>query len=181
MTGYGFVALGALDFVTSPTCGTALTPITKATPCAADPNWSSTTALCVTGSIPALPTVPVASDYTNNWGLSVGLNATDPAGTGLGQAFTTVAITTTGTPATGLRAVVHRKGDAVDVGYCAMMTSGTAIAFTSFNTECYNTPVSGTALTAADVANIDQISVQVSSGAAAITVTNLCITGITFN
>jgi hypothetical protein len=77
--------------------------------------------------------------------------------------------------------MVHRKGDTVGSGYCAAMTSGTAITFTSFNTKCYDTPADGTALTAADVANIDQIGVQVSSNAtAAITVTKFCITGIAF-
>ncbi len=65
------------------------------------------------------------------------------------------------------------------VAYCA--TSGTAIPFTSFNTACWNIPPNGTALTAVDVPNIDQIFVQVSAGPAAITVTNLCVTGITFS
>jgi hypothetical protein len=60
------------------------------------------------------------------------------------------------------------------------MTSGTAIAFTSFNTKCYDTPPDGVALTAADVPNIDEIYVDVPSITTAITVTNLCITGIAF-
>jgi hypothetical protein len=131
----------------------------------------------MTGAIPALGATP---DYNNNWGVQVGVNSTDPAGAGLGQALTSVAITVTGTPTSGLRAMVHRKGDPVGSGYCSPMTSGTAIPFTSFNTKCYDTPPDGTALTAADVTIIDQVGVQVSSGTAAVTVTNLCITGITF-
>jgi hypothetical protein len=180
MTGYGFVALGASDTLSSPTCGASKTPITKAAPCAADPNWSSTSALCITGSIPALPASPTSADYTNNWGVSVGVNATDPEGGGLGQSFTSVTITVTGSPTTGLRALVHKKGEAVDTSYCAPLTSGTAIPFTSFVTDCYNTVPAGTKITATDVPNIDKITVQVSSGSAAITVTDLCITGITF-
>jgi hypothetical protein len=61
------------------------------------------------------------------------------------------------------------------------MTSGTAIPFASFATDCYNPVPTGAKITATDVPNIDRINVQVSSGTAAITVTNLCITGITFS
>jgi hypothetical protein len=179
MTGYGFVALGAQDSISSPTCGTAL--ITKAAPCTTSTVWSSTSALCMSGSVPALPAAPTSADYTNNWGVSIGLNSTDPAASGLGQSFVSVAITVTGTPAAGLRAVVHRKGDVDDVSYCAALTSGTAIPLTSFVTDCYNTVPAGTKITTADIPNIDKISVQVSSTSAAITVSNLCITGITFS
>ena len=173
MTGYGWVALGSADSLSDPKCGTS--PFTSTTNCAAT-TWSTTTSLCMTGAIPALGPTP---DYTGNWGVQVGVNSTDAAGV-LGQALTSVTITVTGAPTSGLRAMVHRKGDVVGAGYCSPMTSGTAIPFTSFNTKCYDTPPDGTALTAADVANIDQIGVQVSSGTAAVTVTNLCITGITF-
>jgi hypothetical protein len=108
------------------------------------------------------------------------LNATDPAGSGLGQAFTSIAIAVTGSPTAGLRALVHRKGDTVDTSYCAALTPGTPIPLTSFTTACYNTATPGTAITAADVPNIDQVTVQVSSSATAAAVTSLCITGITF-
>jgi hypothetical protein len=60
------------------------------------------------------------------------------------------------------------------------MTSGLAIPFTSFNTKCENSPPDGKALTAADVPDIDKISVQVPSNYYAISVTNLCLTGIKF-
>lgn len=177
MTGYGFVSLGALDSISSPTCGAAA--ITSTAPCLSGTTWSVDTALCVTGSIPALD--KDTPDYDNNWGLLVGLNATDPATKGLGQAFTSVLIATSGTPTTGLRAKVHRKGDTDSVDYCAAFTPGTAIPFTSFTRTCYDAAKPGAAITAADIPNIDKIQLQVSSGAAAITVTNLCITGITFS
>ena len=179
MTGLGWVALGTADTISSPTCGTAT--ITNAAPCLTSTTWSSTTALCITGSVPALPAAPTSTDYSNNWGVSVGVNATDttPSG-GLGQSFSSVTITVSGSPSSGLRAMVHRKGDADATSYCATLTSGTAMPLTSFSTTCYTPASPGTAITATDVPNIDLIGVQVSSGTAAITVSNLCITGITF-
>jgi hypothetical protein len=178
MTGYGFVALGSADTLTSPTCGPTKAAITSTTPCAADPNWSNPSAICMSGSIPALPAAPTATDYSSNWGASVGLNATDPAGGGLGQSFTSVTITVTGAPTSGLRAIVHKKGDPDSTSYCFALTSGTAIPITSFVTDCYNTVPSGTKIAASDT--IDKISVQVSSGPAAIAITDLCITAIAF-
>ncbi|MGO9666167.1 MAG: hypothetical protein ACLP66_23065 [Polyangia bacterium] len=177
MTGYGWVDLGAADTITSPTCGTAA--ITNAAPCQTSTTWNSTTALCITGSIPALSTT--APDYTGNPGVWVGVNSTDstPSG-GLGQSFSSVTITVSGSSGSVLRALVHRKGDPAGTSYCAPLTSGTAMPLTSFSTTCYTPATPGTAITATDVPNIDQISVQVLSLTAAITVSNLCITGITF-
>jgi hypothetical protein len=132
----------------------------------------------MTGSVPAL--AATNPDYTGNWGVSVGLNATDPAGKGLGQSFTSVTITTTGVPSSGLRAIVHLAGDTDSTQYCSPMTSGTAIPFTSFSATCWDTAAPGTKITAAQVTNIDKIAVQVTSTTSAITVTDLCITAITF-
>jgi hypothetical protein len=175
MTGYGWVALGSADAVTDPTCGPGKTTITQAAPCATSTNWSSPTALCVTGSIPALGTPP---DYAGNWGISVGVNA-DAAFGGLSQSFSSITIAVTGSPSSGLRAMVHKRGDPDATSYCATYAAG-AMPLTSFSTTCYTPAAPGIAITAADVPNIDKISVQVSSGAAAIAVANLCITGITF-
>src|ERR1700690_1095942 len=175
MVGYGWVALGSLDSITDPKCGAAA--ITAAAPCTTSTTWSSASALCVTGNVPALGTPP---DYTNNWGLSVGGNANATAGTGLGQSFTSITIAVTGTPTSGLRAMVHRSGDPDATSYCYALTPGTAIPLTSFSATCYTSASPGTAITAADVPKIDKISVQVSSGTTAIPVPNLCITGITF-
>jgi hypothetical protein len=180
MTGYAFVALGASDTLTAPTCGPTKEAITSATPCTANPNWSSSNALCISGSVPALPASPTSTDYSNNWGVSVGLNAIDPAGGGLGQTFTSVTITVTGSPTAGLRAIVHLKGTADSTTYCAALTSGTAIPLMSFVTDCYNTAPAGTKITTADITNIDKISVQVSATQTAIAVSSLCITSIAF-
>jgi hypothetical protein len=175
MTGYGWTSLGATDTISSPTCGASMAPITGATPCNSITNWSSTTALCVSGNVPIADVPTYAS-----WGLDIGVSATYPATGGLGQSFTSITISVTGSPLTGLRAQVHRLGDPVGTSYCAPITSGTAIRFTTFSVDCYNTVPKGPFIAAADVTNIDIVDVQVPSGAAAIAVTNLCITGITF-
>lgn len=177
MIGYGWVSLGSKDTITDPTCG-AGTAITSATACATT-TWSTTDSLCVTGSIPALPATPTDSDYTTNWGLSVGLNATDPAGSGIGQAFSSVAIDVTGSPTTGLRAQVHVKGDPDGTSYCYSYTTG-ALPLAKFAQDCYNTAPTKL-IAAASIPNIDKVMIQVSSGTAAITVAKLCITKITFS
>jgi hypothetical protein len=174
MTGFGWIALGSADTVADPTCSSPAGLITAATPCDFTV-WSSPTAYCMSGSIPAVVT---SSDYTTNWGIELGVNATPVAGGVLGQSFSSVTLSLTGAPLTGLRTVVHRKGDASAVVYCAAMSPGVPVAFGSFNTACWDG--SGTKLTAADVANLDQVDVQVPSGTTAITVTNLCLLGITF-
>jgi hypothetical protein len=177
MVGYGFVAMGSADTVSSPTCGTTETEITAAAPCKTNTNWSAEDSLCITGEIP----IVVDDDYDSNWGMSVGLNATDPATAGLGQAFKSITISVTGTPLTGLRAKVHRLSDTDAVDYCATLKPGVAMPLTSFTRTCYDAAKPGTALTAADVLKIDKVQVQVpSSATAAITVSELCITGITF-
>ena len=137
-------------------------------------------ALSISGSIPALPASPTSSDYADNWGIMLGVKATDPAGGGLGQSFTSIAFTLSGSPTSGLRAMVHKKGDPDSTTYCAPVTSGLPVSFTNFVTDCFNTAPVGARITAADVANIDQIAVEVVSGSTAITVTNLCITKIAF-
>ena len=178
MVGWGWVALGSQDSLTSPTCDTALAPITNAAPCTTATNWSTANSLCITGNIPALPAVPVQSDYDNNWGLQIGVNAKEPSDA-IGTAFASVTISVIGNPSTGLRAEIHRKGDPDATTYCASFVSGVPISATSFNTKCWGDATT-VALTAADTSNVDKIGVQVSSGAAAIPVSALCLTGITF-
>ena len=177
MTGYGWANLGIADAITDPTCGTSKTAIRATAPCLTSTNWNSPTALCISGTVPALGTLP---DYTGNWGVSVGVNASDATGGTLGQSFSSITIAVSGSPSSGLRAMVHRRGDPDATSFCYALTPGTAIPLTSFSTTCYTSASPGTAITAADVPNIDKISVQVSSGTAAITVSTLCITGITF-
>lgn len=180
MNGTGWVALGALDSVTSPTCSSGA-PITSAAPCRAQTLWNNPNALCVSGQIPALPPVPTASDYANNWGLQVGVNANELSIAAIGLPFSTITLYVSGMPSTGLRAVLHRKGDPGSTTYWTRFFPGSAIAATDFSTNPDLGPtLGGINLTSTDTSNIDWIAVQVTSGSTPITVTDLCLTGITF-
>jgi hypothetical protein len=176
MTGPGWVALGPMDAVKSPTCGGL--PITSSMPCMTSTTWNSPSALCVTGYIPALPLYAVQADYDNNWGIDICANATQIQGGTLGTSYATIAVTVTGTPTTGLRLMVHRKGDPDATWYCAFFMSGAPVRFTSLNTACWDG--TGVAFASTDVPNIDRAGVQVPSATTAITLNNLCMTKIVF-
>jgi hypothetical protein len=175
MTGWGWVSLGSADAITDPTCNTAKATITSATRCEENTNWNKTDALCMTGSVPALAATD--PDYTGNWGVQVGVNAKDP-NAGIGSSWKTITFSVTGSPTTGLRAVIHKNGDPEDVGYCSEMTPGTPLNITDLKTNCWDS--TGTALSESDAGSIDQVGVQVTSTAAAITVDNLCLTKVEF-
>jgi hypothetical protein len=177
MTGYGWVALGSADTISDPTCDAAKAAITKAAPCKANTNWNKADALCMTGSIPALDLDAATPDYTGNWGVEVGVNAKDP-NAGIGTSWKTITIGVSGSPSSGLRAVLHKYGDADDIGYCAPLTPGTALNLTDLKTNCWDS--TGTALTESDAASIDKVGVQVTSTGSAISVDNLCLTKIEF-
>jgi hypothetical protein len=175
MTGYGWIALGSADTVTDPTCASPAGPITSTVSCL-DTLWSSPTAYCFSGRLPAVTT---SADYTTNWGIQLGIDATPVAGGVLGQSFTSLSLALTGSPQGGLRIIAHRKGDTSGQDYCATMAaSGSPVLFTNFNTACWDG--SGTRLAATDVANLDKLGIQVPSSTSAITVSNLCLIGITF-
>jgi hypothetical protein len=181
MTGYGWAAPGSADSISSPTCA-AGTAITAANPCLSQTNWGTAnpTALCVTGSIPSTTTSP---DTSANWGIQVGVNASDPDSSSIGRPFTTVAVSASGVPTGDVRIEIHRSGDDPGITYCASWTnSATPVPLTSFNTACWDlTGTKGTKLTATDVPNIDKVGLQVSpSKTADITLTNLCLHSITF-
>jgi hypothetical protein len=176
MTGWGWVALGSADTLTDPTCDTAKAAITSAAPCTANTNWNKTDALCMSGSIPAL--AGEEPDYAGNWGIQLGVNAKDP-NEGMGTSWKTVTLSVSGSPTTGLRAILHKSGDADDVGYCAGMKSGTALAITDFNSMCWDS--SGDDLTEGDAGSIDKVGVQVTpSTEEDITVSDLCLTKVEF-
>lgn len=182
MTGYGWVALGMLDTLTDPTCDTDKHAIDTAHACTTTTNWSTSDSLCITGKIPALPAAPFQSDYDNNWGIQIGVNTSEPPGTTLGKPHTSVAITVAGKPSTGLRAVLHVKGEPAGQAYCADLTSGQAIALAKFNLECWNGDAAAPAkaLAVDNIPNIDKIGIQVSSTATEIKVENLCLQSIAF-
>ena len=172
MDGWGWASLGAKDSLYSPTC--AGQPITATTACTTMTTWSSNNGLCITGTIPALPPGATASDYNDNWGIMGAAECQDPPAP-LGGSFRSINIQLDGSPTSGLRAVVHRWGDPEAANYCTAMTSNASIAFTAFNTACWNG--SGTPLTLGDVPNLDWIGVQVPSGSSAVKV-NLCLDAI---
>jgi hypothetical protein len=175
MTGWGWVALGSADTLSDPTCDTGKAAITFDAPCLANTNWNKADALCMSGSIPALDATD--PDYTGNWGVQIGVNAKDP-NAGMGTSWKTLTISVSGTPTSGLRAVVHKNGEDDTKGYCLAMTPGEPMAITDFKSECWLD--AGDALTEADSASIDKVGVQVTSTATAITVSDLCMTKIEF-
>jgi hypothetical protein len=177
ITGFGWIALGASDWVSDPTCGYYGAPITETSPCLDTTNWNSPTALCISATIPALPAAPTQGDYDNNWGVQIGVNATITPGEPIGRAYSTIAMSFSGSPTAGLRVELHRAGDPDATTYCATNT-GAPVPLTTFNTACWDN--TGIAFTAADAPLIDKVGVQVSSTLAAITVANLCLNSITF-
>jgi hypothetical protein len=183
MAGAGWVNLGAQDILTSPT-GLDGQPITSDRVGQGEFNWSSNDALCISGLIPALPASPVQSDYDANWGIQVGVHAgvdatlDNPTGA-IGRTFSSLALSFSGTPTAGVRAIVHRKGDPRDTVYCFDgIRSDQVIDLSKFNTYCWDNL--GRSLTPTDSDNIDRIGLQVSSTASAIVVSDLCLTAIRF-
>jgi len=184
MTGYGWIAMGTMgDTATDPTCsGTTI----SATAACNDPTgvktttWNSTSALCITGNIEALPATPTQTDYSSNWGLEVGVNAGSDATQTLGKTFSSINVAVSGSPTSSLRVDIGIKGGDDNKPYCASWTQG-AINLTTFNTECWGPTATAVYLTATDVPNITKVMIQVPSSAMATPVTNLCMTGITFN
>lgn len=186
--GYGWVALGALDTVSDPTCklddGTTKA-ITKAEACSKQTKWKDdgNGKLCISGKIPMLGSPP---DYTGNWGVQIGVNAqesSDAVGSALSD-FKTVSFTFSGTPATGIRGLFHRKGDDPDktTPFCMDgIKSGTAYDLVKFNRDCWGPSASTAYLTKEDLANLDIVGIQVpSSTSAEITVSDLCLEKIQF-
>jgi hypothetical protein len=173
MTGWGWIALGALDTVSTPTCADG-SPVTSGTECSSYA-WPTSAGLCMSGAVPAV----VGSDYADNWGILMSAGVSDPQGGPLGRSFQSILFNVSGRPQSDLRGAVHRKGDPQDVNYCAAIVSGGAVMFTAFNTVCWGGG-SGTPLTLADVPNLDWIGLQVVSGPSAINVSNLCLTSLVF-
>jgi len=187
MSGLGYVSLGVFGKLTSPTC--AGMPIASLPP--EDPpvtfdstcwpssiKWSSSSALCVSGTLPAWSATPSFMEYQTNWGILVGAATRDPV-RGLGVDYARVALTWTGEEAlTRLLAVVHLEGDAANKTYCAPVTSGGSVRLTSFNTDC--SFGSGDLLPAADVRKIDKVGVQIPSRRTALKLENFCLNKIVF-
>jgi len=189
MTGYGWVALGSQDSLTSPTCdasgagGLSSQPITTANPCpevGGKAVWSSDNALCITGSVP----IVVNADYTDNWGLQIGVNSSTTAGGVIGKTYTNITMNFDGLPTPAgavMRAEIHKLGDDAGTTYCATAISGTAMPIASFSKTCWDGNPGSFGADGGPAA-IDKIGLQVSADINnAYTVTNLCLHSIVFN
>lgn len=175
MAGRGWVALGAQDAITDPTCGG--TAIISSTACSSI-SWSTTDSLCISGTIPMFPASPTISDFTNNWGVQLGLDATDPPGGTISRPFGGIAVSLSGSPTTGLRAVIHKKGDPSSTSYCYPYTPG-VMPLAKFAQDCWAPTPSN--FFVGNASDIDSVAIMLSSGTAAITINKLCITGITLS
>lgn len=195
--GYAFIALGQFNTATSPVCdntangGTASQAITKAAPCPSSGGktvWSSSTGLCITGSVPKVGTTAgvTGPDYTGYWGLEMGANASATEGntvdlskyTKVSFAFDPSAVSPT--PTGLIRGVISVKGHVpADEGYCNNVTPGTAASLTAFNTKCWDG--TGTNLTTDDLKNIVNMGLEITSNSTTdYTATNFCWTGMSF-
>jgi hypothetical protein len=191
--GYGWVNLGIKDTLTSPTCDCA--PISGQPPAAfamaptsSCPtssivwevfNGSFPNALCISGSIPALPAMPVQRDYDENWGIMAGFTftASVPAGYKSVSFNANNSDTPIGTP---VRGAIHLKGDPDDQVYCSDHLAWMA-PFADFHTPC-RTSSGGVdrSLQDSDVPKIDRVGILVEPGDSAFTVRNLCLYFVAF-
>jgi hypothetical protein len=159
MCGYAWTA-GYDGGTIDPPCGTAGPCFTGAT-------------ICATGELAAADdTAMTYPGIMIGWNVSQASGATTSGtwaatGTGLTPTFTV-------TGATGdVRLVVQTAGG----DYCAKATSGTAIPWASFVTNCWTGGTPQTPLPAG--AAIKAVAVQVNSSTAAQSITNFCLTSIT--
>jgi hypothetical protein len=190
MSGYGWVALGAQDSLSSPVCdATGATPaggatdeITTAKPCpevGGKTKWSSDTALCISGKVP----IVVNDDYTNNWGAQIGVNTSDPAGDVITKTYSSVTFNYENAPVgVVMRAEIHKKGDDPGTTYCATATPGKALLFSTFSKTCWDgKPANCTFVADGGPAGIDKVGLQVSADTnSAYTLTDLCLKSIEF-
>jgi hypothetical protein len=177
MLGDGFVALGLKDFITDPKCDGK--EITKTEPCNSKATWNADGKVCISGTVPALPSTPGPQDYKDNWGVEVGVHASQATDGTLNQDYKNVIFNVSGKPSTGLRFLVHLLGDDTDTTYCVNSKSGQKSSLDGFNTKCWGE--AGTVnLTFDKVKNIDQVGVEVAAGNSEIKVEDLCLESVVF-
>ena len=140
----------------------------------------ATSMLCTHGILAANPTAPYAA-YGGGIGFNLNQALATSATATVAMAFVTtgsgISYTVTSVPANGLRVQIDHGG----VTYCAPAspTALTAtVAWTSFNTKCYDAPPDGVALTAAP-ADATQIEFQMVTVATAGT-GDFCVTAVSF-
>jgi hypothetical protein len=136
------------------------------------------TGVCITGNVMQLPPNPTAMDYTNDWGCGVGFNidqamGANPPANAVVLPGAGITVSTSAVPACTTARVILDNGGA---DYCATLTPGVMIPWSSFNTACW-APATGTAMTGAPTSA--KVRVQfVTSTTAACPYTNFCITSV---
>jgi len=132
-------------------------------------------ALCISGTVGQV----TGNDYTDDWGCGLSVNLNQAMGTGTTAGFYTltgtgVIVDTTTVPScTTARVVLDQNGTTT---YCAALTPGVEIPWSTFNTACWNN--SGTALTGPPTSQAIKIQF-VASAMQACPFTNFCVTGMT--
>ncbi|MGC4066945.1 MAG: hypothetical protein QM784_20375 [Polyangiaceae bacterium] len=181
-TGAGWVAGGTVD---GKSTSALLTTFTNPTISGTTQTFASKTALCMSGTIPALKSCSSGAtcsgtetmNYSENWGALLGLNTSATEGTPAGKTFSKIAVKYTGTvsPAsTAVRLQVQLKSGTTYCynGYASELQLSTA----DLTQDCCK--AGGTPLTSADTANITSIQLLVASSTTAETFTSLCMTDI---
>jgi hypothetical protein len=184
LSGYGYVSLGVVDSVTSPTCNgmqiggisPSMPPVTFNSTCRPSAiTWGTATGLCVSGAIAGWSSNPSYVDYMIDWGIMVGVATREPV-QAIGIAYSSITLTVSGSNSDALFAIVHLADDANNLTYCARMTSGKPVKLSSFNTECLFG--NGKSLCEKDLDRIDKVGVQVPSTQSPIALTDFCLTKI---
>ena len=187
-TGAGWVAGGTVDGTSSTAL---LTSFTNPTISGTTQTFTNLTNLCMSATIPALQSCSAAGvtcsatektaaskNYSEDWGGELAINTTTTEGTPKGTAFSNIAVTYTGT-VTPASAPVRLQLQLADKSvYCYNgYSSGLQIALKDLVLNCWDT-ASTTTLSSANTANVTSVQLSVASGAAAVTIANLCMTNI---
>jgi hypothetical protein len=168
----GGYAFAYQDTVSSAVCLEGCPP---SSPGALAPSCGTGTALCGHGDLG----MDLATNGFAAYGGGIGFNLNQPLGTATAQTFAAmgsgIAYTVTSVPLTGLRINIDHGG----VTYCATATTASAtLPWASFNTQCYNTPADGIALTGAP---LDATQIEFAMVAVAASVSDdFCVTAVSF-
>lgn len=172
---------GEKDTLTGPTCLPG-DYTSNGRSCTQYLSWGQGDALCLSGTVPAVPTAELGT----SWGL--GYQITVGRAGELGQDFTTVSANLTGVPASATKAgrfmlgVKTLNSDGTTTLYYHIDNgTGTAYPLTEFNTQWWDN-TTGVFLKTEMVRHINYFHVLIASATSdSVTVTNLCLSQVTFN
>jgi hypothetical protein len=147
------------------------------TPPPATPGSSSATlgmtGVCITGTVGSVGNPP---QYSVNWGCGVGFNidqamGANPPANAVALPGSGITVTTSAVPACTTARVILDNGG---TDYCAPLTSGTMIPWSTFNTKCWDG--TGTAMSGAPTSA--KVRVQFVTAMTACQFSNFCITAV---